>query len=159
MPNWNSKLNRKLCQKSVIGLLAILILPCLAATAGTDRQIIAAAPTLTWQRDLHTSMTQAKTNNKFVLIDVYTDWCGWCKRLDRDTYTNSDVIAYLNKTFICVKVNGDDPTLGNWVTRKYQVNGYPAIIVLAPSGQLKGKIDGYAPPTAFLQQLNDMLRK
>lgn len=51
-----------------------------------------------------------------VLVDVYTDWCGWCKVMDRDTYKNAEVIDYINKKYYAVKLNAEQReaiTLGN----------------------------------------------
>lgn len=51
-----------------------------------------------------------------VLVDVYTDWCGWCKVMDRETYKNADVIDYINKKYYAVKLNAEQResiTLGN----------------------------------------------
>ena len=44
---------------------------------------------------------------KMVFIDVYTDWCGWCKRLDATTYQDSAVVAYINANFHAVKFNAE----------------------------------------------------
>ena len=41
------------------------------------------------------------------IIDVYTAWCGWCKVMDRETYTNPDVIDYLNKNYYMVKLDAE----------------------------------------------------
>ena len=51
-----------------------------------------------------------------VLVDVYTDWCGWCKVMDRDTYKNAEVVDYINKKYYAVKLNAEQReaiTLGN----------------------------------------------
>jgi len=48
-----------------------------------------------------------KQNPKKVLIDVYTDWCGYCKKMDAETYTNSEIIKYLNEKFYIVKLNAE----------------------------------------------------
>ena len=48
-----------------------------------------------------------KTNPKKLLIDLYTDWCGWCKKMDRDTYTNAQIINVINKNFYPVKFNAE----------------------------------------------------
>jgi hypothetical protein len=48
---------------------------------------------------------KAVKTKKILLVDAYTDWCGWCKRMDIDTYTNPDVIKKINEFFIPVKFN------------------------------------------------------
>ena len=47
----------------------------------------------------------AVKEKKIILVDAYTDWCGWCKKMDKDTYANQDVIKKLNKHFIVIKFN------------------------------------------------------
>ena len=47
----------------------------------------------------------AQKEDKIISVDAYTDWCGWCKKMDRDTYSNPDVIKKLNKHFIVIKFN------------------------------------------------------
>jgi len=49
----------------------------------------------------------SKQDGKPVLVDVYTDWCGWCKRLDATTYQDSAVVAYINANFHAVKFNAE----------------------------------------------------
>jgi thioredoxin-related protein len=42
-----------------------------------------------------------------ILIDIYTDWCGWCKKMDRDTYAKSAIVSYINKNYYAVKFNAE----------------------------------------------------
>lgn len=49
-----------------------------------------------------------KKEPRKVLIDVYTDWCGWCKKMDATTFKDKDLVAYLNQKFYCVKLDGED---------------------------------------------------
>lgn len=44
---------------------------------------------------------------KKLLIDLYTDWCGWCKVMDRETYSKSEIADYINKNFYPVKFNAE----------------------------------------------------
>lgn len=53
------------------------------------------------------AMDLAKKDGKPVLVDVYTDWCGWCKRLDATTYSDSAIISYINEHFHAVKFNAE----------------------------------------------------
>lgn len=60
-----------------------------------------------------------------ILVDVYTDWCGWCKRMDRDTYEKPEVIQYINEHYYAVKFDAEqkeDINLGDR-TFKFIPNG------------------------------------
>lgn len=48
-----------------------------------------------------------KDNPKKMIIDVYTDWCGWCKKMDKNTYTDTEVINHINSNFYFVKLNAE----------------------------------------------------
>jgi len=50
---------------------------------------------------------QAKESRK-VVIDVYTSWCGWCKRMDATTFVDAKLVAYLNENYYCVKLDGEE---------------------------------------------------
>lgn len=46
-------------------------------------------------------------NPKKIIIDLYTDWCGWCKKMDRDTYSREQIIDYVNDNFYAVKFDAE----------------------------------------------------
>ena len=48
---------------------------------------------------------KAKKENKIVVMDVYTEWCGWCKVMDKKTYTHATVISKMASAFIAIKIN------------------------------------------------------
>ena len=51
--------------------------------------------------------TQIDNNGKKIIIDLYTDWCGWCKVMDRNTFTNPKVISLINDNFLPIKFNAE----------------------------------------------------
>ena len=53
---------------------------------------------------------EAANNNvpKKILIDVYTDWCGWCKKMDASTFKDEEIVNYLNKNYYSIKLDGED---------------------------------------------------
>lgn len=65
--------------------------------------------------DYESGYAKAVAENKMLLVDVYTDWCGWCKVMDRKTYTNDSVIYFINKYFVAIKLNPE-------VERNYTFN-------------------------------------
>jgi thioredoxin-related protein len=64
----------------------------------------------TWEE----AIKAAETNPKKVFIDVYTDWCGWCKKMDKTTFADPMVAAYLNKNFYPVKFNAEQKEAINY---------------------------------------------
>jgi thioredoxin-related protein len=48
-----------------------------------------------------------ESNPKKLLVDVYTDWCGWCKKMDKETFTNSEIIELVNADFYAVKLDAE----------------------------------------------------
>ncbi len=102
---------------------------------------------------------QAKKANKKVMVDVYTDWSGWCKRLDKDVYGNAKVAAYLNDHYVVVKLNAesskeivykDTSYTERQFAQYFGVRGYPTIIFFDPSGEPITPLGGYVPPEKFL---------
>jgi thioredoxin-related protein len=49
----------------------------------------------------------SKVKPKSIMIDVFTDWCGWCKKMDRETFTNPEIAKYLNENYYPVKFNAE----------------------------------------------------
>ncbi len=102
---------------------------------------------------------KASAENKKVLIDVYTDWCGWCKRMEKDTYSDEDIKNYLTQNYILVRLNAESDvkeTVGQEVmtqteiAKAYRVNGYPTTIFLSTDGQPITSVPGYMKPDEFM---------
>lgn len=63
-----------------------------------------------------------KSDAKPALIDLYTNWCYWCKVMDKKTYTNSKVIAYINDHFCAVKLDAETKDIIEWKNNSYNYN-------------------------------------
>ena len=60
-----------------------------------------------WITDFNELQAKMQQEPKKVYIDMYTDWCGWCKKMDASTFSNPAVINYMNANFYCVKFNAE----------------------------------------------------
>ena len=73
-------------------------------------------------------MTVEEAQEKFmvspkpIIIDLYTNWCYWCKVMDKKTYNNKNVISYINKHFYAVKINAETKETINWGNKNYFYN-------------------------------------
>jgi len=111
---------------------------------------------------------QAKEPKK-IFVDMYTNWCGPCKMLDRNTFSNADIADYINKNFYAVKFNAEGneviKTQGRTFTNpKYDpakakrrnsqhefasfmgVRAYPTVLFIGENGKLINRVTGYKTP-------------
>ena len=108
-------------------------------------------------------------NPKMLLVDVYTDWCGWCKKMDKETFTDPKVIAHINSNFYAVKMNAEDTKrtfefMGKEYTEAQmaaamRVRTYPNFVIIEPKLQNIAQLPGYRAPDAFLAGLTDLVEK
>jgi len=103
-------------------------------------------------------VTLARTQNKKLLIDVYTDWCGWCKKMDSEVYSDENIRTLVADHFIAVKLNAESSnsvTVGTdqldeaGVARAMGVTGYPTTVFLESGAGPITKISGYMEAKEF----------
>jgi thiol-disulfide isomerase/thioredoxin len=85
---------------------------------------------------------KAKEESKIIFADFYTSWCGPCKFLSKNVFTQKEAGDYFNANFINVKVQCDDKGEGEAVNKKYQVPGYPTLMILDSEGNIMGSHTG-----------------
>ncbi len=110
-----------------------------------------------WHTDWKSASNAARKANKPIMIDFYTDWCGWCKKLDKDTYSDDRVADLLKKNFVALKLNAEKN--GRQLAQRYKVQGYPTILFVNAEGQVIDRIGGYKPPRPFADDLQRILEK
>jgi thioredoxin-related protein len=102
------------------------------------------------------ALSASEKNPKKIIIDIYTDWCGWCKVMDRDTFANAAVASYINENYYAVKLNAEKQASFTYKGKAYNLettNGRSInTFVLAISN---GNI-GY-PTTAYLDESQNVL--
>lgn len=88
------------------------------------------------------ALKEAQKQNKLIFLDAYTSWCGPCKMLKSNTFTDKEAGEFYNKNFINVAIDmekGDGPSLAG----KYGVNAYPTLIFADASGKMVAYTKGY----------------
>ncbi len=77
------------------------------ATASRTKALRPAEPVKINWMTLEEALEKSKTEKRKIFIDVYTDWCGWCKHMDATTFTDQGVVKYLNEYYYAVKFNAE----------------------------------------------------
>lgn len=99
-----------------------------------------------WQQLLDS----AQTRRLPIFVDVYTDWCAPCKRMEQEVFTRPDVSAFYQTHFICYRLNAEKGE-GLKLSKAYGVNAYPTWLYLDPHGVLRSRRTDYMTPTAFIE--------
>ncbi|MBN1621277.1 MAG: thioredoxin family protein [Endomicrobiales bacterium] len=106
-----------------------------------------------WQYNFDKGLTEAKEANKLIMVSFYADWCGWCKRMDKTTYRDKEVVD-LSSQFVCVKVNTDKDRT---TPADYGVRGLPTVVFLSSEGKLLKTVVGYRSSGYLLDEMKELI--
>lgn len=110
------------------------------------------AQMIPWQEWNEAAFTQARAEDKPVMLFLGAFWCRFCQRMDEGAFSDTEVIALLNAYFIALRVEYmQRPD----VDARYNLNGWPTIAFMAPNGQLLGAVN-YLPADQFKELLIDV---
>ena len=99
------------------------------------------------------------STGKHVVIDFYTDWCKWCKVMDKETFSVPEVQAYLFEHFVPIRINAESDETVTYrgqtysyreLTSAFGVTGFPSLAYLTPNDELIDIIPGYVEKEPFM---------
>lgn len=134
--------------------------------------IVSAQDTIVKWHSIEEAVALAKTSPRPIFVDTYTDWCGWCKKLDKDTFANPVIAEILNTKYYAVKFDAEgkepvtfqgrkfvnDGSLGKTHQLAYALLqgklGYPTVVFLTASGELITPVSGFKTPVQIEPMLH-----
>jgi thioredoxin-related protein len=113
--------------------------------------------TVQWNKDVDAVLTQAKANNKPVLIDFSAApaW-GACVRLEAESYADDEVSTFINENFLPVEAHIKEHPV---YFHRFDAVWTPTILILDASGEEKWRVEGYLPKNEFRAQLETGLAR
>ena len=113
-----------------------------------------------WITSFDELQQKMQANPKKVYIDIYTDWCGWCKKMEATTFQNPDLIKYMNLNYYCVRFNAERQDVIQFNGKVYQFEpqykanalavelmngkmGYPTSVIMTENFQNPNPLGGY----------------
>lgn len=170
-------------RKAVLWVLAVVLLSTATQARTSDKKSEKATSTTSTKADAKIEWVSVeqlpelqKKQKRKVMVDVYTDWCGWCKVMDRKTFSDACVIEYVNKNFYAVKFNAEGDKNIIFYDKVYKFNsgigmhdlaakwlgpraGFPTIAYLNEKGELIKAVPGYKDPAQLKEALAAILGK
>ena len=127
-----------------------LILLCFAALGG---MALSAQGVRFKNLSFEEAMTLAIQEDKPIFVDVYTVWCGPCRRMSREVFMDKEVSDYFNANYICLKLDAENES-GHGFFSNYVPSAYPSFYWLTPQGDLLASHSGYLNATDLLEVAN-----
>jgi thioredoxin-related protein len=123
-----------------------------------------------WLTSVPDAKAKAEKEKKLVLLDFTgSDWCGWCKKLDAETFSKPAFTEYASKNLVLVEVDfphakvlsEDQKAANKALKEKYEVSGFPTLVVMKPDGTVVWKQVGYMQggPSAMIAKLDEAKQK
>ena len=103
-----------------------------------------------YQRSWNEALQLAKKENKLIFLNIYATWCGPCKKLKKNSFSNSEVGTFYNAKFINVSLDGEQGD-GAMLARQYSLSGYPSLLFIDATGKIVTLTGGYHNPSELLE--------
>jgi protein disulfide-isomerase len=127
-----------------------ILLPAflLVVTAGWTQT--AQAARVAWRKDLKQAAAEAEKTGKPILVQFTADWCGYCHKMLRETFTDDSVIKQVNECFVPVVLDADEH---DRLVETVGVSAFPTTVIISPTLDVDAKIEGFHRPTGFKKRI------
>ena len=112
----------------------------------------AIAQDVAWVSDYQTALNKAKSSNRLIMIYMYSEWCPYCRQLDKVTFPDPSVVSK-SRQVVPFKINADVKA-NKPLIKKFGLLGFPTILFVDRNEQIQGKIPGYEGPEAFAKDID-----
>jgi len=132
---------------------------CLSLAIGSALQACSTQNSLariSWTRTLDEAKSKAAAGNRLIIVDMYADWCGWCKKMDAETWADPQVIQQQSK-YVFLRLNAEKEPDGIALRKQFSITGFPTIMLLNSDGSEFDRLEGFLPARQFLEGLSGVV--
>ena len=105
-----------------------------------------------WLGSLEEAKQAAESEDRLILVDLYADWCGWCKRLEQEVYSTDEFREY-SANLVLLQVDTEDGGEGSRLKQQYGVYSLPTTLILDSDLVQVGKVEGFAPVVSYIRKI------
>jgi tetratricopeptide (TPR) repeat protein len=144
-------------RKSLTSILpAAFVVFALALGAGLSN--LAKAPSkILWERDYEKAIERAHRENKFVIADMFTDWCELCKEMDTQTFADGHLIQKMANAYVWLKLNTETEDDGIRLQNEFAILTYPTVLVLDSHGEEVDRVDRFLTAMRFREKVESFI--
>lgn len=139
---------------SVVALSLTLAISWLAGTSTAP----AAASEAVWHERAEAAFAAARESGKLVLVDLYADWCTWCKVMDKEVFATPEFQRFASD-YVLLRVDVEDGGEGAALQRRFRAESLPTLLLLDGKRAFVGDIQGYLPTARLIPRIESVLTK
>jgi thioredoxin-related protein len=124
-------------------LLSLLVVFGTALSAQTEGPLV-------WHRDLASAQAEAHSTGRLLFVDLYAEWCGWCKVLEKEVFASSEFRKLAKERFVLLRVDVEDGAEGTELQLRYGATSLPTALLLDARLVSVGKVVGYSESADYI---------
>jgi thioredoxin-related protein len=128
-----------------LGLLAVLTLPDLTSKADA----------IPWEGDYEAALKKADASDRLLLVYLYTDWCTFCRKMDRETFEDENLIEDMAAQYVWVRLNAETQDHGVRLRQEMGISGFPTTLLMNGKGEELDRLEGFIPPQGFQELVRE----
>lgn len=149
---------------------AVMAAALFAATEAVCAPAVSRSVPKGWIEDFEAAKQQAAKEGKFILMDFSgSDWCGWCRRMDEEVFSQNKFIKEVSKRYVLVMIDSPSDksilsklalTQNAGLKAKYGIRGFPSVVIVDSAGEVVKRHSGYREggPKGYLKYLEELMK-
>ena len=134
--------------------LIFILFPIMGFSQSTEKSITHVFPGI---NDWDQTIEKASKENKIMMVDLSTEWCGWCKAMEKDQFKDPEVLVLVNSKFNSYILDAEKDSIGQLLKLKYGISAYPSFLFFTPKGDYIETLAGAMPKEYLIPYLRDSI--